>query len=587
MGEARVHLAPQETLHTDERRFGSRRMHTLVGATGIEPEVARRYCVWCVGADHGWKSDWGNGAWYPKKVETWRFTTKQLAAHLAGSHSHSDLRYSLHLRCKETWLEGERRPSGWTRLLGLDLDIRRSAVQSLAERYAVCCRLFGTPVVLRSPGGGLHLYWPLADPVLLAGFIVRGRHGSPPVINAILEAAGLVVAPGNVECLPTQAQTLRLPLGGTSVLLDPDTLQPVPVVDRAHAVTRFVETLDGVAASTPLDARALHAPAPRASMRRRTARWLKRRREPGDPRTPGQPDVRRLRSEGLYAGVARHQGAMALARYWMLVRGWTSARCVEALLRWTLAKTNGLSGEALRLERGGADTSLRREYARICQGIERAIADGRVHRHVDREGPASRAFLTRTEADWVWAAGDRVARPVERYWDEVFRCCLIGFAKRYGTPGPDRAPATGLTPVAVELAAVTMQEWPHGAGSAYRRRLGRAVLDRTVVLVRDYRRPDAGEAGRARTYRLVLDLDEPPAAPLSPGALVDAAAALLEAGVRRAHPQQVEHALLAAARWTATELAQRYGRTGARRIGACVAAYRTAEGRSHPADRAA
>lgn len=588
MGDSCVHVAPLEAMLADERRFGARRMGNLVGSTGLSREVARRYCLWFVGADHGWKSEWGDGRWYPKKLEPWRFTTKQLADHLAGSSSPPDLRYSLHLQCKEIRFDGEPHPCGWTRCLILDLDNRRSAVQSLETRYTACCRLLGTPVALRSPGGGLHVIWPLREPVLLEGFVVRGSNGSRPVMVALLEAAGLVVAPGNVECLPTRSQTLRLPLGGTSVQLDPDSLQPLPLVGRAAEVARFVESVDHVAAHAPLDALALQAPtASVPTIRSQPMRWLGRARRQASGPANGQPDVQRLRTQGLYAGLSRHAAAMALARHWMLARGWQTARCVEALLEWTKHRTNGLSEEAVRLQRGGSVDSLRREYERICEGIERAIVAGHVLQYSERNGLEGKAFLTPAEADLVFATGGDWSRLAERYWAEVFLCCLIGFAKRHGTPGPEPPDAQGLVPAYVELSAVMMQQWPHGAGNAYKQRLERAASAGILSIERDYRRPCSGQAGRARTYRLLLDFERPPALPMSPWALLDATHALLQAGFRRAHPQQVEHALLAAARWTRTELNARYGKGCARRIGEIRAAYCAAEATTAPTERAA
>jgi hypothetical protein len=571
--EYRIQVVPADVLAADATRFGTKRLDNLLRASGltVDPAIIERYCHWFVGSDFGWRSEWSTGRYFDDGNR--RFRTAQLADHL-GSHRSpgpaDDYRYSLHMKCKATPHRGQ--PYYWTRYLALDLDRRERAPQPLEERYERCCALFGTPLVLQSPGCGLHLYWPLAEPVSILGFIAHGPLNHPVLLPDVLRAGGLVVRQGNVELLPTARQTLRLPLGGSSVQLDPSNLNAYPVSSRSAQLTLLVETMEQLAIESPLQRTDLLALAPAGerlprTVARTTAYLRPVRGDDGDVRI----EVRRLLTEGLYAGVCRHEAAMALARHWMLTQGWTAADTVDGLLEWTHQKTNGLSNEAAELGDWRAAQRLQREYARICDGVLDGLRRGVVRRRRPAREAAS-AVATVAEAERITEECADLGTPAARYRMEVFVHCLVGFAKRYGQPGTEEDDEHA---VRVELSSKMMQLWPSCTGNAYRARLTMAASMGFARCVRSYSTPTRRFPGRAKTYAVPVETSLPPALELDADALHLAAAQQSTATDKRVHPQQIAHALIAASRW-AGDLKARYGATGARRVRRLAAAYTAA-----------
>jgi hypothetical protein len=570
----RIQVVPADVLAADAKRFGTKRLDNLLTKSGLTLDrlTLERYCHWFVGSDYGWRSEWGTGRY--RDDGNRRFGTRQLAQHLGGHSSPGpadDYRYSLHMKCKATKRRGG--PYYWTRCLALDLDCRDRAAQPLDERYAMCCALFGTPLVLRSPGGGLHLYWPLDEPVSVLGFLAHGPRNFPVLVPDLLQAGGLLVRQGNVELLPTPRQTLRLPLGGSSMQLDPSTLSAYPVSSRSAQVTLLVETMEQLARETPLKRADLLALAPQGDTRPttvvRTVAYLR-------PRLSGEGqvriNVRRLLREGLYAEVCRHEAAMALARHWMLTRGWSAAETVDGLLEWTREKTNGLSNEAAELGEWKAARRLQREYARICDGVASGLRRGVLRlRRPARETDS--VIVTASEVERITDACAEQPTPVARYRMEVFLHCLVGFAKRHGQPDDPAEPSEHV--VHVELSSKMMQLWPSCSGAGYRTRLTQAESMGFAVLVRNYSTPVGRFPGRAKTYAVPVDPESPPALDLDADALHLAAEQASTLADKKVHPQQVAHAVIAVSRW-AGDLTARYGPAAAERIRQLVAAYTAA-----------
>jgi hypothetical protein len=294
-------------------------------------------------------------------------------------------------------------------------------------------------------------------------------------------------------------------------------------------------------------------------------------------------DVRRLLTEGLYAGVGRHQAAMALARHWMLTRGWSAAETIDGLLAWTRDKTNGLSNEAAELGDWRTARRLQREYERICEGV----ADGLRRGVVSLRRPARETASTVATAAEVERIADACAglpTLVARYRMEVFLHCLVGFAKRYGRPDESADPADPV--VRVELSSKMMQLWPSCSGNGYRARLTQAESVGYAALVRGYCMPIGGFPGRANTYEVPVDVTSPPALDLDVDALHSAAESASTSTTKRIHPQQIAHALIAASR-SAGDLAAHYGAASARLIRQLVAAYSAALDERHTAAKAA
>lgn len=549
-------------LQQDAKRFGKRRLQNLIVSSSLDlaSTVLADYCHWFVGDDYGWRSDWGGPPTGPARTARGkRFSTAQLADHLRGATSTGNHFYSLHTRCKTGQVLKGR--FYWTPYLAIDLDARYGATRPLEDRYSACTDLLGTPLVLRSPRHGLHLYWPLKQPVSVLGFTVPGARGGVALIPTLLRNEGLDVRSGNVEVYPTPKHTLRLPLAGPVVQLDPQTLTPLSCQNRSTSMAQLVETMEHLAKVSPVDVLELVSRQPES---RPVTRSRGPRNVPGRPAIAmaNRPDIKRLLASGLYPGVGRHEACLALARHYMLVRGWSGAATVDALMEWTATKTNGLSEEAAELPNPATERRLQDEYRRICDGIGRALENGLVRTLSCGEG-----FLSAADFRRIREAAKDTPSPRVRYWREVFGCCLVGFARRHGTP---RSGSSGQ--LALELSVQMMQrDWPRCSGSQYRRALDWARGKGLCALTRRHRPPRGDSLGRARTYLVRVDLGGR-AEPLIDAGAILAVARSQQSLHRRVHPQQVEHALLVVGQ-AGHDLVERYGQAQARRIRALVAAY--------------
>jgi hypothetical protein len=551
-----IRSVAEDHLNVDHLRFRKRRIRNLIATSGLKvgSDIVEAYCQWFVGSDYGWRSEWSRGG-YSADPRPRRFSTSQLADHLAGASSAGGRIYSLHTQCKRTQFDG--RCFRWSRYIALDLDDKRTATQPLQDRYEACIELLGTPLVLRSPSRGLHLYWPLLHPLSVFGLTTSGPKNGPCLLADLLASVGLRVAGGNVEVCPSPKQTLRLPLGGTSIQLDPVTLKPLALSNRADQLTQLVKTMEDL---PRVDPRAL---ANNLSPVQKDPSTTGRIVMPKVPWCTALPSVDRLLTKGLYEGVTRHQAALALTRHWLLVEDLDMQSTTERLLEWTSLHTNGLSKEAHDIDNPTTYNRLRREYKRMCKNLLTAVSSGRFDPARIRK---AKAFLTAREADLVLEAGDTELSPKDRYWKEAFAFRVIGFAKRYGSK-----PHGGAT-VAVQLSARMMAEWPRCAGGRYKNPLAWTLEKGLLTETKKYRPPTKRAPGRATTFAVLVDVQGQPAMHIDPTALVRATEALRVRGSVRMHPQDIEHALVVQQRYSES-IASRYGRVASRRIRKLVLAY--------------
>jgi hypothetical protein len=504
-----------------------------------------------------------------------------LAAHFAGGRDERLRRFSLHMHCKEGRLHG--RPFYWTRFLAIDIDRRPGQPPgSLRERYQGCRRALGSePVVVRSPRRGLHLFFPLAVPVSTLGLSQTFRSDLPVLIPAALQAAGLKVRPGWIEVFPTSKHTLRMPLASGTTQLDSHTLAPLSVVSRGDEITRLVASMDRIAGSNPLDVFALAercrppspcrgskcAPRAPALSTPTSARIVTR-----STGRVGQIDVDRLEQEGLQDGVTRNAAAMALASRKMLMLGWNEDSTVEFLMHWTSTMTNGLSSTAARLPHAAAEVKLRNEYVRICRGIERGLATGKV---VARIGGGVGRPITAAEARWAFSWTSSIDDPSERYRVEVFLFCIMGFAKDRGRVaiGPGRFAGSDL--IHAQVSSKMMERWPFCGSGGYRRRLDWAERSGFTRMVLNYRHSQDPTRSRARTFELEVEMDGLSAVGVNSGALLHAARAAQQPGCHTVHARQVEHALYAQREY-GSAFGEQYGQVDGELVGQLVGAYEAA-----------
>jgi hypothetical protein len=183
-------------------------------------------------------------------------------------------------------------------------------------------------------------------------------------------------------------------------------------------------------------------------------------------------------------------------------------------------------------------------------------------------------FLTPTEMQQIFAATGEYADPRERYQQEVFLCCLLGFAKRHAKETLSREPEVAVRTIRVELAARMMQGWPGCAGASYRKRLTTAGKQGFCRVLGSYRVTRPGSPGQARSYAVRLEASKAHSIQINPAALLQAVERLKCVGPRRIHAQQVEHALRAQGEF-ADSLASRYGPAKAKRVNELVETYQS------------
>jgi hypothetical protein len=579
MGRFRLTEVPCEVIQADTRRFDEWTTDTVIQYTGlaVDRKVISGYFNWFVGRDYGWKGSWGE-EWFEGGGRRW---AGGLGHHLSGKPVDRLLPFDLHMHCKAGSRGGK--PFYWTRFLGIDIDHRPGEkAGGVRERYDRCLHAIGSePIVLRSPRHGLHLFFPLTKPVSVLGFIQSFRPDLPLLIPAVLEAEGLTVRPGSIELLPTSSHTLRLPLAWATTQLDPRTLMPLPIVPRAEEIARLVATMDANAALAPLDPFALAEQC--AGIRpSRPSKVAARGLGASAPThvtasvAPAGPicqiDVVRLEVEGLYEGVTRNAAAMALASRKMLALGWAEGSVVEFLVHWTATMTNGRSTTASKLPCAATEAILRKEYIRICQGIQRGLAEGRV---VARIGGGIGHPITDAEARWAYRWTDSIIQPHERYRIEVFLFCVLGFAKDRGqvATGPSRYAGASL--IHAQLSSKMMERWPFGGSGGYLRWLTWAKDSGFTRLVLNYRHSQDPALSRARTFELEVEMDSAPGIGVNPSALLEAAQKSQGAGAPRVHPRQIEHALFAIREY-GDGVFERYGQRDGQLVRRLISSYETA-----------
>lgn len=574
MAVFRVGKVPHEVVQADEARFNNWTLATALQASGpcVDGTVLNRYCHWFVGHDYGWKrtcgEDWSHGY-----EPDWAAT---LGDHLSGQTDQRLRKTHLHMLCKSGKVRDK--PFHWTRFLGIDIDHQPGqATGFLRDRYDRCLEAIGcTPVVVRSPSSGLHLFFPLTEPVSTLGFVQSFHPELPLLVPAALAMTGITVRAGLVELLPTSKHTLRMPLAWGTVQLAPRTLEPLPNVPRDQEIARLVDSMD---AATALDPFAL-AKATRLIQRRRSAPATPpepsaigiKTREPGRPDICPQTciDVDRLEAEGLYSGVCRNEAAMALARRKMLRFSWDAEATVHFLLTWTATMTNGLSNTAAKLPCEATEELLTNEYHRICRGIQKGVAEGKV---ISRAGIGTGRPITDAEARWIfsWTTGNSEAG--FRYRAEVFLFCCLGFAKDRGQLAIGPARLAGSALVHAQFSSRMMERWPFGSSGSYRRWLSWAEDTGFTRMVLNYRHSQETSRSRARAFEFEVEVDTASGIGVDPISLIVTAQRIRGPRGSTVHPRQVEHALYA---WRefGESLIERYGESEGQFARRLVAEYK-------------
>ncbi len=181
--------------------------------------------------------------------------------------------------------------AGWVAWIGIDIDAHRRPGESELEARRRAKRTLGRvlaafgcsatrhPLILRSPGGGYHVWLPLTR----EGTSANAEHTWPTRIvrrwfTWHLEQAGLDLAPGVIEVFPS-GRCLRVPCGRGMVLLkamqpdNPDALGLVPWPGTAQVLTDWSGEGDEIAGYERLI-----APMARAFIEQ----WAAQRRTPSD-----------------------------------------------------------------------------------------------------------------------------------------------------------------------------------------------------------------------------------------------------------------------------------------------------------------
>jgi hypothetical protein len=496
---------------------------------------------------------------------------------------------ALHMTCKAGSHNGT--AFYWTPYVAIDLDLRdHHSVESLRERYDRCVSALGaTPVVLRSPSHGLHVYFPLREPVSTLGSTHTLKTDWPVLFPMALVAGGVTVRSGWAEVYPTSTRTLRMPLAWGMAQLDPLTLAPLPALRRADEVARLVASMESAGASG-LDPFALADRLRSARQSRSSASSMTMSTgstvitaKVGCRRVDavGPVDVDRLEQDGLYAGVTRNEAALAMARRKMLGLRWSAADTVKFLMVWSATSHNGLSKTAAKLPCPRAARTLRRQYERITRDILKALATGKV---VLAGGGRTGRPITHAEARWISDRATAIADGPMRYRVEVFLTCVVGFAKDRGQVAVGPARFQGADLIHVQLPSTVMQGWPWCGSGQYRRWLDWAEDSGFTRMVRNYRHSQDPTQSRARTFEMEAELDGLSGVNVDTEALFRTAAAATVAGRPAVHPRQVEHALYAATLY-GNGLVDLYGPEAGKLIERLVAAYEVEVAGSKPSTR--
>lgn len=562
-----ISKVPANVIAAEADRFDTTVLTTIIQASQLplDEQAVARYCHWFVGRESWWL--WSQGdRWLEQRGPEW---AALLGDHLAEERLGWPL-FSLHMTCKAG--RHKNAPYYWTRHLAIDIDYRLGESAWLRSRYDLCVNALGIrPVVVSTPRDGLRLLYPLAEPVSVFGFSHAGRPKFPALIPSLLEAAGVPIRPGEVEIYPLPKHTLRLPLAQRTVQLDPETLKPLPHLPRHLAVSRLVASMEHVAEHAPIDAFALADKAGSSLGIRRTRKVKPAQhllKAPANVMSTGAEsgaghriDVDRLEYKGLYPGVHRNEAVMAIARRKMLGQGWDAERTVDYLMEWTAEKTNGLSSEAADMESTNGAATLAREYQRICGGIDRAMAEGKiVGRIMSPYHP-----IVASEAYWIFHATRTIDKPAERYRTEIFLFCLSGFAKDRGIQASGPARYANAVIVHAQVPAKVMERWPGCGGGRYKRRLSWACEQGFARMVLNYRHSQNPDLSRARSFEVDVELSGSPALDVGPTPLLDVAQRATETYGRKVHPRQVEHAIIAAQTFGG-RLAEVYGPAAGSRI---------------------
>jgi len=367
------------------------------------------------------------------------------------------------------------------------------------------------------------------------------------------------VHPGQVELFPQPRHTIRLPLASQERLLD-DELRPMALSSRSQEITYLVHQMDEAARDRPVDVAGLIERLGRARPRREVAQNLPLTRHATTTPIPSHlDDVHLLETRGLQQEGTRNWAAMQLARHKMLREGWTAERTVDYLMTWTAEKGNGKSRGQEEITTVAGRRRLKKEYERICRGIERHS------RRSCGRGPAlALQLLSATDASRILASTTTVPAGRERYWREVFLFHLLGsFRDRVsGNPTSD------IVVVRLGLSSAALQRWPNGSNDRYRKHLRWAVRRHFATLIRNYLH--SSTVHRARTYEASISI-QPSSAAYDVLALKAAADSLSMGSGRIITTRQCEHAVIASERW-ADGLEERYGQAATKRIQRIVAA---------------
>lgn len=468
-------------------------------------------------------------------------TDADLVAHVRGEHA-----------------VATRHPCAMTEYLIFDIDAKpgKRTTEQRDEVYRqVTAALPAIPFVMRSPGGGLHVYFRIL-PTALADL--------PFIVAKACRAMGLPLKKGVLEIFPRADACFRVPFGAGSAVLDPATLEPIPGADLTGDPSGVQVAIDAFAAWKCGSSGDLVAYLRELAARPEAAASA------GRPAAPPAVDERvpYLASFVVRADTGRHDLDRPHSRYeeeWRIgVKMWrfpsmfaylglpsnpTRVDVARALVAWLEGGAHGFSEEW--------STSLRKGLpAARAEWVDRYLragADGLAP--VDRMLRAAlviRANVTETESRQISAMSHTAFGPgIQRYRFEVWWTALLLHLKQFvvGAEGE------------LHLCASFLRTLPYG-------RQYRAYLDilgsrGRVVQTREYlATPDGDRRPRARGYR-VHDLDEDRHTDLDLRAIEDRLKGEAHHGRAMALAEAV-HAIRASSLFG--DLGRRYGAQGAHHV---------------------